>query len=219
MAQLFSPRANVYSQVIIFGTVVLVCAAGWATSTIYWSPYTTYVDVPFDQPVPFSHKHHVGDDGIDCRYCHASVEKSAFAGLPSTQTCMTCHSQIFTDAPVLAPVRQSLATNTPLKWNRVHDLPGFVYFNHSIHIAKGVGCSTCHGRIDQMPLTWRVNTLYMKWCLDCHRQPQKYVRPPDKIYDITWQPAQERPHDGAALVAQYHIDTSGRLTNCSICHR
>ena len=219
MAQLFSPRANVYSQVIIFGTVVLVCGAGWAISTIYWSPYTTYVGVPFDQPVPFSHKHHVGDDGIDCRYCHASVEKSAFAGLPSTQTCMTCHSQIFTDAPVLAPVRQSLATNTPLKWNRVHDLPGFVYFNHSIHIAKGVGCSTCHGRIDQMPLTWRVNTLYMKWCLDCHRQPQKYVRPRDKIYDITWQPAQERPHDGAALVAQYHIDTSGRLTNCSICHR
>jgi len=219
MAQLFSPRANVYSQVIIFGTVVLVCGAGWATSTIYWSPYTTYVGVPFDQPVPFSHKHHVGDDGIDCRYCHASVEKSAFAGLPSTQTCMTCHSQIFTDAPVLAPVRQSLATNTPLKWNRVHDLPGFVYFNHSIHIAKGIGCSTCHGRIDQMPLTWRVNTLYMKWCLDCHRQPQKYVRPRDKIYDITWQSAQERPHDGAALVAQYHIDTSGRLTNCSICHR
>jgi len=177
------------------------------------------VGVPFDQPVPFSHKHHVGDDGIDCRYCHASVEKSAFAGLPSTQTCMTCHSQIFTDAPVLAPVRQSLATNTPLKWNRVHDLPGFVYFNHSIHIAKGIGCSTCHGRIDQMPLTWRVNTLYMKWCLDCHRQPQKYVRPRDKIYDITWQSAQERPHDGAALVAQYHIDTSGRLTNCSLCHR
>ena len=219
MAQLFSPRANVYSRLIIFGLIILVCGAGWATSTIYWSPYTTYVDIPFDQPVPFSHKHHVGDDGIDCRYCHTSVEKSAFAGLPSTETCMTCHSQIFSDAQVLAPVRQSLSTRTPLKWNRVHDLPDFVYFDHSIHIAKGIGCSTCHGRIDQMPITWKVNTLYMKWCLDCHKQPQNYVRPRDKIYDMAWQPVQDRQVDGAKLVAQYHIDTSGRLTNCSVCHR
>ena len=219
MAQLFSPRANVYSRLIIFGLIILVCGASWATSTIYWSPYTTYVDIPFDQPVPFSHKHHVGDDGIDCRYCHTSVEKSAFAGLPSTETCMTCHSQIFSDAQVLAPVRRSLSTRTPLKWNRVHDLPDFVYFDHSIHIAKGIGCSTCHGRIDQMPITWKVNTLYMKWCLDCHRQPQNYVRPRDKIYDMAWQPVQDRHVDGAKLVAQYHIDTSGRLTNCSVCHR
>ena len=147
------------------------------------------MDIPFQQPVPFSHKHHVSDDGIDCRYCHTSVEKSSFAGLPPTETCMTCHSQIWTDSPMLAPVRASFATNTPLKWNRVHDLPGYVYFNHSIHVAKGIGCSTCHGRVDQMPLTRKTETLYMKWCLDCHRNPQKYIRPRDKIYDMAWQPA------------------------------
>ena len=219
MAQLFSPRANIHARVIIIGVVILICGAGWATSAIFWSPYTTYVDVPIDQPVPFSHKHHVTDDGIDCRYCHTSVEKSPFAGMPSTQTCMTCHSQIFRGAPVLAPVRESASTNTPLKWNRVYDLPDYTYFDHSIHIAKGIGCSSCHGRIDQMPVIWRVNTLYMKWCLDCHRQPQKYVRPPDKLYDMTWRTPAKQNAEGARLVAQYHIDTSGRLTNCSVCHR
>src|ERR1041384_3621948 len=137
MAQLFPKSANVHARVTIFGLVVLICGAGWATSTIFWSPYTTYVDVPLEQPVPFSHKHHVLDDGIDCRYCHPSVEKSAFAGMPATDTCMTCHSQIWTEAPVLAPVRASLTSNTPLRWNRVHDLPDFAYFNHSIHVAKG----------------------------------------------------------------------------------
>lgn len=219
MAQLFSRRANVHARVVIIGSIVLICGAGWATSTIFWSPYTTYVNVPFDQPVPFSHKHHVTDDGIDCRYCHNSVEKSEFAGLPSTETCMTCHSQIWTEAPALAPVRQSLATNTPLKWNRVHDLPDFAYFNHSIHVAKGVGCSTCHGRIDQMPVTRRTKTLYMKWCLECHRQPQKFIRPRSEIYNMAWQPSENQEAEGAKLAAQYHVDTSGRLTNCSTCHR
>lgn len=217
MAQLFSPRANIYSRVIIAVIIILVCGVGWATSEIFWSPYTTYFGIPLNQPVPFSHKHHVAEDGIDCRYCHSSVEKAAFAGMPSSQTCMNCHSQIFSDAPMLAPVRKSLSTNTPLEWNRVNDLPDFVYFNHSIHVAKGIGCSTCHGRIDQMPITWRVNTLYMKWCLDCHRQPQKYVRPREKIYDMTWRPASSA--DGEKLVAQHKIDTSGHLTNCGTCHR
>jgi hypothetical protein len=219
MAQLFSPHANVYARVLIVGAIVLICGAGWATSEIFWSPYTTYVDVPFEQPVPFSHKHHVGDDGIDCRYCHNSVERSAFAGMPASETCMACHSQLFTDSPMLAPVRQSVATNQPLKWNRVHDLPDYVYFDHSIHVAKGIGCSTCHGRVDQMPLTRRVNTLYMKWCLECHRDPSKFVRPEDKIYDMSWQPARLSPAESATLVRQYHIDTTGRLTDCSVCHR
>ena len=219
MSQLFSPRANVYSRVIIFGAVILVCGAGWATSEIFWSPYTTYVAVPFDQPVPFSHKHHVGDDGIDCRYCHNSVEKSRFAGMPTSETCMTCHSQIFNDAPVLAPVRKSLATNMPLKWTRVYDLPDYVYFDHSIHVAKGLGCSTCHGHVDQMPIMWRVNTLYMKWCLDCHRAPQRFVRPQAKIYDMNWQPSRNQLADGLQLVAQHKIDASGRMTNCGTCHR
>ncbi len=219
MAQLFSPHANIYSRVIVVVAVVLICGAGWATSTIFWSPYTTYVDVPFDQPVPFSHKHHVLDDGIDCRYCHSSVENSSFAGVPPTETCMTCHSQLWTEAPVLQPVRASFATNTPLKWNRVNDLPDFAYFNHSIHVAKGIGCSTCHGRIDQMPLTRRAQTLYMKWCLECHRDPQKYVRPRAEIYNMAWRAPPDQDSLGQKLVAQYHIDTTGRLTNCSTCHR
>jgi len=219
MAQIFSRNANVYARVTIFGIVVLICGVGWATNEVFWSSYTTYVDIPLTQPVPFSHKHHVAEDGIDCRYCHTSVEKSCFAGMPTSETCMHCHSQIFTDVPLLAPVRESLATNAPLKWNRVHDLPDYVYFDHSIHVAKGIGCSTCHGRVDQMPITWRVNTLYMKWCLDCHRHPQKFVRPPDKVFAMTWQPSQDRQLEPTQLVRQYHIDTSGRLTNCSTCHR
>ena len=219
MAQIFPPRANVHSRVIIASVVLLLCGAGWATSTIFWSPYTTYVNVPFAQPVPFSHKHHVLDDGIDCRYCHTSVEKSAFAGMPSTDTCMTCHSQIWTEAPVLAPVRASLNQNTPLRWNRVHDLPDFAYFNHSIHVTKGIGCSTCHGQVDQMPITYRTQTLYMKWCLECHRQPQNFVRPRSEIYNMHWHPPPDQDAQGTQLVRQYHIDTSGRLTNCSTCHR
>jgi hypothetical protein len=219
MGQIFSPRANIKARVLIFGTVGLVCAASWATSEIYWSPYTTNVDIPFEQPVPFSHKHHVGDDGIDCRYCHTTVEKSAFAGLPSTDTCMTCHSQIWIDSPMLAPVRTSLSANKPLQWNRVHDLPDYVYFNHSIHVAKGIGCSTCHGRVDKMPLVRKTQTLYMKWCLDCHRAPEKYIRPRDKIFDMTWQPNEDRHNEEEQLIAQYHVDTTGRLTNCGTCHR
>ena len=152
-------------------------------------------------------------------YCHTSVETSSFAGIPPTETCMTCHSQLWVDAPALAPIRASLATNTPIRWNRVHDLPDYVYFNHSIHVAKGIGCSTCHGRIDQMPLTRKTQTLYMKWCLECHRAPQKYIRPRDKIYEMAWQPPQDRHDEGESLVSQYHVDTTGRLTNCSTCHR
>jgi hypothetical protein len=219
MAQIFSSQANIQSRVIIFGTIALICGAAWVTSAVYWSPYSTNVNVPVQQPVPFSHKHHVAEDGIDCRYCHTSVETSAFAGMPSTETCMTCHSQIWTDAPVLSPVRVSLATNTPMKWNRVNDLPDYVYFNHSIHVAKGIGCSTCHGRVDQMPLTRKTQTLFMKWCLDCHRNPQKYIRPRDKIYDMTWRLEEEQPAEKASLVRRYHVDTSGRITNCGTCHR
>ena len=219
MAQLFSPQANTYSRVLLFLLIFFIFFGGFVTEKIYWSPYVTYVNVPFQQPIPFSHKHHVAEDGIDCRYCHTSVEKSSFAGIPPTETCMTCHSQIFTDSPMLQPVRVSLATNTPLEWKRVHDLPDFVYFNHSIHISKGIGCSTCHGRVDQMPLTRRTENLYMKWCLDCHRNPQKYIRPRDKIYDMSWHPAEDRHREGWRLIKEYNVDTTGRLTNCSTCHR
>ena len=219
MAQIFSPRSNTQAKVIIVATIILVCVGGWLTSAVWWSPYTTYVNVPFDQPVPFSHQHHVGGLGIDCRYCHSSVETSSFAGIPATETCMTCHSQLWTEAPLLAPVRASLTTNTSLKWNRVYDLPDFAYFDHSIHVTKGVGCSTCHGRVDQMPITWKTQTLYMKWCLECHRAPENYLRPQNEIYDMAWHPENNQSALGRQLVAQNHIDTSGRLANCSTCHR
>jgi hypothetical protein len=219
MAQIFARSANVHSKVLIVSVVVLVCGAGWTTYAVFWSPYTTYVGVPQEQPVPFSHKHLVGDDGFDCRYCHTSVEKSSFAGLPSTHVCMTCHSQLWNEAPLLAPVRRSLTAGRPLFWNRVNDLPDFVFFNHSIHVNKGVGCSTCHGAVDQMPLTWRTQTLYMKWCLECHRNPQNYLRPRAEIYNLHWQPPPDQEKQGRRLLDQYQIDTTGRLTNCSVCHR
>ncbi len=137
------------------------------------SPIYTRVNEAREQPVPFSHKHHAGELGIDCRYCHTSVEKSSFAGLPPTQTCMTCHSQIWTNAPMLEPVRASYRDDKSIAWTRVNALPDFVYFDHSIHVSKGIGCTTCHGQVAEMPLTWKANTLYMSWCLDCHRAAGK----------------------------------------------
>src|SRR5438876_9055293 len=218
MAQLFSPRANVHSRVIIVGVVVLVCGAGWATSTIYWSPYTTYVGVPLDQPMPFSHKHHVGDDGIDCRYCHASVEQTRFAGMPSTQVCMSCHSQLFNDSPLLAPLRDSLATGRPLRWIRIHDLPDFAFFDHGIHVSKGVACVSCHGRMDQMPLTWREHSLEMQWCLDCHRHAPDRVRPRERVFDLRWKD-DRTPPERHALAVQYRLQSERRMTDSSTCHR
>jgi cytochrome c7-like protein len=176
------------------------------------------IGTPAEQIVPFSHKHHVGDIGLDCRYCHTAVEQSAFAGIPPTHTCMTCHSELFTQQPMLAPVVQSFASGDSLQWNRIHDLPDFVYFNHSIHIAKGVGCATCHGPIDRMPLTWRVAPLTMQWCLDCHRAPEKYLRPVERVFDMAWRPSGDQLALGRRLVAAYHIHKSS-LTDCSTCHR
>src|SRR5438045_2667535 len=148
MAQIFQQRSNTIARTSLLAIVLLLIGSGWGLHAVYWSPFTTDVRVPLEQPVPFSHQHHVGGLGIDCRYCTTSVETSAFAGMPQTETCMTCHSRLWTDAPMLAPVRQSLATGTPLEWTRVHDLPDFVFFNHSIHVNKGIGCSTCHGAVD-----------------------------------------------------------------------
>jgi hypothetical protein len=167
--------------------------------------------------VPFSHKHHVGDDGIDCRYCHSTVETSAFAGIPPISTCMTCHSQLYTDQPVLKPVVDSWRSGVALHWQRVHQLPDFVFFNHSIHVAKGVGCETCHGRVDKMALTARARPLSMQWCLDCHRAPQKYLRPREQEFAMGWQPKDQQTL-GLALIKRYQIDTR-RLTDCSVCHR
>jgi len=173
---------------------------------------------PVNQPVPFSHKHHVNDDGLDCRYCHASVENAASAGMPASEVCMNCHSQLFKNAPALAPVRDSFIHNKPLQWVRLHDLPDFVYFDHSVHVTHGVPCQACHGRVDMMPLTSRVHSLEMQWCLDCHRHPQNRLVAADKVF--TMQAANTRPADNSWQVAkQYTLPSTTRLTDCSSCHR
>jgi hypothetical protein len=188
---------------------------------IYWSPYTTDQFVPREQEVPFSHEHHVSGLGLDCRYCHTSVEQSSFAGIPPTETCMTCHSKVWTDAPMLAPDRQSLATGQPMHWSRVNDLPDFVFFNHSIHVQKGVGCSTCHGRVDQMPLTYKAHSLYMRWCLQCHTTPEKYLRPKDQVFNMDWKAPPDQLERGAALLKQYNVSRArlAQLRDCGMCHR
>jgi cytochrome c7-like protein len=172
---------------------------------------------PVEQPIPFSHKHHVGDDGIDCRYCHTTVETGRYAGLPSTHTCLTCHSQLYRDAAPLAPLHASARSGQPLAWQRVHTLPDFVYFDHSVHVAKGVGCVECHGRVDQMPLTWRAQPLQMQWCLACHRDPAPHLRAPADVFD----PASVAPGgaEGRRLAAALHVESTRRLTDCSTCHR
>jgi hypothetical protein len=218
MAQIFQRPSNTIARASIFGFILLLILCGWGLHAVYWSPFETRVDLPLPQPVPFSHQHHVGGLGIDCRYCHTSVETSAFAGMPQTETCMTCHSRVWTDAPMLAPVRASLVTQTPLQWNRVNDLPDFVFFNHSIHVNKGIGCSTCHGAVDRMPLTWKANTLYMKWCLDCHREPERFVRPKSEVFNMDWQPSSRQSAEGQKLVQENHIQKQ-QLTDCGICHR
>ena len=218
MAQIFPHTANWAAKASI---IVVVVLAGVLTGIILNSNRTDFVsrvNIPLDQPVPFSHKHHVSGMGLDCRYCHTTVEESAFAGIPPTETCMTCHSQIWSEAAVLEPVRASFRNNTPIAWNRVHDLPDFVYFDHSIHISKGIGCQTCHGQVDQMPLVWKANTLNMEWCLECHRQPEKFIRPRQQVFNMTWQPPDDQETLGKQLVEAHDVNTS-QLTNCSICHR
>jgi hypothetical protein len=217
MAQIFRHRANSIARASLVAIVVLFAGGGWVLHAVYWSPWTTRETIPLEQPVPFSHKHHVYGLGLDCRFCHTTVEKSAFAGMPATETCMTCHSQIWKDTPLLAPVRESLATGKPLRWTRVNDTPDFVFFNHSVHVNHGVGCATCHGQLDQMPLTWQSHTLYMKWCLECHRAPEKFIRPRDEVFNLNWA-ATNQSELGRELVKQYNVHTE-QLTDCSMCHR
>ncbi|MGH9699405.1 MAG: cytochrome c3 family protein [Candidatus Acidiferrales bacterium] len=218
MPQIFHRSANLIARVSIIGAVLLVLALGWALYAIELSPYYTHVGEAPPQPVPFSHRHHVGELGLDCRYCHTSVENSSFAGIPPTQTCMTCHSQIWTNAAMLEPVRASYRTGKSLEWTRVNALPDFVYFDHSIHISKGIGCTTCHGPIATMPMTYKAGTLYMEWCLNCHRQPEKFVRPRSEVFNPNYVPpsGHEQLVMGKKLVAEYKIKS---LQNCSTCHR
>lgn len=218
MAQIFRPVANtiaVLAMASIGAIPVLAIGLGY---TLMGSSYVTDQSVTRKQPVPFSHAHHVGGLGLDCRYCHTSVEKARFAEIPPTKTCMTCHSQLWTNASMLAPVRESLAKGKPIHWQRVHVLPDYVYFDHSIHVAKGVGCSTCHGRVDRMPLMRQAAPLTMGWCLDCHRNPASSIRPRDKVFDMNWTPPKDQIAQGRRLMIKYHIDTA-HLTDCSKCHR
>jgi hypothetical protein len=216
MPQIFHRSANTIARVSIFGALFFLVALLLLAYEIDRSPWVTQVNVAREQPIQFSHERHVAGNGIDCRYCHTSVETSAFAGIPPTKTCMNCHSQIFSNAPFLEPVRTSFRTDQSIPWTRVHDLPDFAYFDHSIHVHKGVGCATCHGRVDQMPLVRKASTLQMEWCVDCHRHPQRYVRPREAVFDMTYTPPANQRELGEKLVADYRIR---RMTDCNTCHR
>ncbi len=216
MPQIFHPSTNTLSKVSIAVTICLLAVLGWFLTAIQRSAYVTEAYVAREQPLPFSHKQHVGGIGIDCRYCHTSVEESAFAGIPPTKTCMNCHSQIWSDSPTLELVRESFRTDKSIEWIRVYDLPGFAYFNHSIHVKKGIGCVTCHGRVDQMPLMWRTESLHMDWCLACHREPERFVRPRQYVFTMDWKPPVAQTVLGKELVQEYNIQ---KLDSCSVCHR
>jgi len=219
MSQIFHRHSNIYSRLSILAVVLFAAMLGGVVGVLHLSGYTTNQNVFVEQPIQFSHAHHVGGIGIDCRYCHTSVEESAFAGIPPTKTCMNCHALIWNNAPILEPVRASFRDNTPLHWTRVHDLPDFVYFNHSSHVNKGVGCATCHGRVDKMPLMYQQSTLFMNWCTECHRDPAKFVRPKDQVFNMSWERPADDPGLGERLVKEYKIAGPEQLTSCSTCHR
>ncbi len=216
MGQLFSRGANTVARGSLLLLAIGAAFGGWSLYTVNRSAYVNREQVVREQPVPFSHEHHVSGLGIDCRYCHTSVETSSFAGIPAVKVCMTCHSQLWTEAGILEPVRQSWKTGIPLRWTRVYDLSDFVYFDHSIHIAKGVGCETCHGRVDRMPMVRKVEPLFMEWCLDCHRNPEKYVRPREAVFTMGWKPPEDQLTLGRRLVKEYGIKSR---TDCVTCHR
>ncbi len=222
MPQIFHHSTNTLAKLSIFGAIFILLAAMWALAEINRSSYNTGQYIERQQPVQFSHKHHSGDDGIDCRYCHTSVETSSSAGMPSTQTCMNCHSQIWADSPYLEPVRESWKNKTPIEWTRVHDLPDYVYFNHSIHVAKGVGCASCHGQVDEMPLMYQASSLQMEWCLECHREPEKFIRPKEEIYNMKWRlqnKSESELADARRWKQEFKILDERTMTSCSTCHR
>jgi hypothetical protein len=219
MPQIFHRSFNTISRASIIAGVTLLLAL-WATLYVLgWSPYVADANVARIQPIPFSHQHHVGQLGIDCRYCHTGVESSPFAGLPPTKTCMNCHQEIWFGSATLEPVRSSYRTDESIPWQRIHNLPQFVYFDHSIHVNKGVGCETCHGRVDRMPFTYQENSLLMSWCLDCHRDPKPNLRPREAVVEMGWKPPANLPNLGAKLREEYKIRTTEELTSCSTCHR
>jgi len=218
MPQLFPPVANSIARTSLVAAILLPAVALLAGSAITRAPYNTKVDIPLDQPVPFSHEHHVNELGLDCRFCHGGVEESPKAGLPPTHTCMTCHSQIWTNSPLLEPVRRSYETGEPIRWNLVNSVPDFVYFDHSIHVRKGIGCSECHGPVHKMQITYRAKAFHMAWCLECHRAPERFIRTKDQVMNTQYTRPRNQLTVGAKLVEQYGIKKE-QLTDCSICHR
>ncbi|MGE0148929.1 MAG: cytochrome c3 family protein [Parvibaculaceae bacterium] len=222
MSQIFTASADTRLRAALLLAVLVTFAACLFIGGYMDSSYATLAGWIRDQPVPFSHQHHVGGLGIDCRYCHATVEEGARAGLPATQICMTCHSEIWTGAPMLAPVRDGLASGKPLRWRRVARLPDYVYFDHSIHVARGVPCATCHGRVDKMPLMKRAEPFQMRWCLGCHRDPAPHLRPPSQVTRMDWSDWDRHPEEhrlyGALMMKAYGIEPA-KLDDCNICHR
>lgn len=218
MAQLFRPRANVYARLSLLGLIAVAGSGVALVMAFERSSAKTNEGVVYEQPIPFSHDHHTAAMGIDCRYCHTSVERAASAGLPPTETCMNCHKIIWQDSPMLEPVRASYRNDEPIAWNRVHDLPDYVYFNHSIHVAKGIGCKSCHGPVNEMPLIYQAESLQMQWCLDCHRDPEKFVRPKEEVYNMDWEwgPGVDPTEEARKLIEAYDINPQD---SCSTCHR
>jgi len=221
MSQIFPRSANALARSSLFGVVSLVLLLGWLIFTLMRSSWATKQNEFVEQPFQFSHAHHVGGVGLDCRYCHTSVEKSAFAGIPPTKTCMNCHSQIWANAPILEPVRASFRNDKPLNWIRVNDLPDFVYFNHQIHIKQGVGCDTCHGQVDKMPLMYQAKSLLMEWCVGCHRAPENFIRPRGEVFNMNYKVPEGETQQGLGLrlKKEYGIAGVEHMTSCSICHR
>ncbi|MFB3813206.1 MAG: cytochrome c3 family protein [Terriglobales bacterium] len=232
MGQIFHRSTNTISRASLIGAFLFVGLFLWFIEDMQRAPWYSNRNVFHIQPVPFSHQHHVGGLGIDCRYCHTSVEVSSFAGIPPTKTCMNCHAQIWTNTPMLEPVRQSFRSGAPLIWARVNDLPDYVFFDHSIHINKGVGCDSCHGPVDRMPLVYPAKGWMMEECLDCHRAPEKYLRPREQVFNMRYQQPAGRnvvAYDGQVFTDQiklgsylknkYHLRSVQDITSCWTCHR
>jgi hypothetical protein len=215
MPAVFSPRGALVVRLVV-AAILASLATGVGLLVRHARAYEQLGE-PIAQPIPFSHKHHVADDGIDCRFCHTTVETEADAGMPATSTCLGCHAQLFRDQPLLALLHQSAASGRPVPWTRVHVLPDFVFFNHSVHVAKGVACVECHGRVDQMPIEWRARPLQMQWCLDCHRDPAPRLRPPSQVF--TPDAPRPPPAEASLLARAAHLESRRRMTDCSTCHR
>lgn len=244
MAQIFRPSSNITAKIALITGALAPLAIMVSMSQFTRSSYVTKVGIPYEQPVPFSHEHHVNELGIDCRYCHQHVEKSAYSNYPATHTCMSCHSQIWTNSPLLEPVRESYVKNVPLKWQVVNKVPDFVYYNHAIHVNRGISCNNCHGPIQAMQIVYKAQAFQMRWCLECHRNPENYVNEPDFVWNlyqniqrgkhadgspltaeeeslklgVQYKRTPEELQKGRELVKRYGIQTQA-LSDCYICHR